>query len=43
MPALVARTATEALTAATLSYVRRIAGRGVAGALADDPVSPRVC
>ena len=37
MPALVARTATEALTAATLPYVRRMAGHGIAGALADDP------
>ena len=37
MPSLVARTATLALAAAALPYVRRIAGRGVARALQDDP------
>jgi alanine dehydrogenase len=36
MPSLVARTATEALTAATLPYVRRLARSGIARALADD-------
>lgn len=36
MPALVARTATCALAAAVLPYVQRLAGRGVAGALAAD-------
>jgi alanine dehydrogenase len=37
MPAAVARTATIALTEATLSYVAALAGRGVAAALAADP------
>ena len=37
MPSLVARTATEALTAATLPYVHRLARVGVSRALADDP------
>ena len=37
MPSLVARTATLALAAAALPYVRRIAERGVARALQDDP------
>ena len=36
MPALVARTATEALAAATLPYVRHLAGRGVEKALEED-------
>ena len=36
MPALVARTATLALTQATLPAVRAMAGKGIAGALADD-------
>jgi len=36
MPALVARTATRAYTAATLPYVRRLAGRGIEQALRDD-------
>ncbi|MFO1323791.1 MAG: NAD-binding protein [Burkholderiales bacterium] len=36
MPALVARTATLALTQATLPYVRALAGRGVDRALNDD-------
>ena len=36
MPSLVARTATEALTSATLPYVERLA-RGVSQALAEDP------
>ncbi|HEY3177953.1 MAG TPA: alanine dehydrogenase [Casimicrobiaceae bacterium] len=36
MPSLVARTATEALTAATLPYVMRIAGRGIVRALTGD-------
>jgi alanine dehydrogenase len=36
MPALVARTATCAYTAATLPYVRRLAGRGIEQALRDD-------
>jgi alanine dehydrogenase len=36
MPALVARTAAEALTAATFGYVQRLARRGVACALDDD-------
>lgn len=36
MPSLVARTATLALTAATLPYVRALAGKGVARAIADD-------
>jgi alanine dehydrogenase len=36
MPSLVARTATLALTAATLPYVRCLAGRGVERALAED-------
>jgi alanine dehydrogenase len=36
MPALVARTATCAYTAATLPYVRRLAGRGIEHALRDD-------
>ena len=36
MPALVARTATQALAAAVLPYVREIAGRGVAVALGRD-------
>ena len=35
MPALVARTATLALTEATLPVVRALAGRGVARALSD--------
>jgi len=37
MPSLVARTATFALAAAALPYVRRLAERGVARALDDDP------
>jgi len=37
MPSLVARTATLALAAAALPYVRRLAERGVARALDDDP------
>ena len=37
MPALVARTASLALAAAVLPYVRAMAGRGVDAALADDP------
>jgi len=37
MPSLVARTATEALTAATLPYVHRLARSGVPRALAGDP------
>ena len=37
MPALVARTATFAYAAATLPYVRRLAGRGVEHAVRDDP------
>jgi len=37
MPSLVARTATEALTAATLPYVRRLARNGIAKAIDDDP------
>ena len=37
MPALVARTATLALTRATLPYVLALAARGVAAALAADP------
>lgn len=37
MPALVARTATLALTQATLPQVRALAGRGIAAALAADP------
>ena len=37
MPALVARTATEALTGATFPYVVRLAGRGIATALDEDP------
>jgi alanine dehydrogenase len=37
MPALVARTATLAFTAATLPYVRRLAGQGIAAAVAADP------
>jgi len=36
MPALVARTATLALTQATLPALRAMAGKGIAGALADD-------
>jgi alanine dehydrogenase len=36
MPSLVARTATLALTQATLPYVRAMAGRGIAAALAAD-------
>jgi alanine dehydrogenase len=36
MPSLVARTATEALTAATLPYVQRLARSGISRALADD-------
>lgn len=36
MPSLVARTATLALAAATLPYVRSLAGRGVEAALAED-------
>jgi len=36
MPALVARTATLALTQATLPYIRALAGRGIAQALAAD-------
>ena len=36
MPSLVARTATEALTAATLRYVQRLARSGISRALADD-------
>jgi len=36
MPALVARTATLALTQATLPAIRAMAGKGIAGALADD-------
>jgi len=37
MPALVARTATLALTQATLPHVRALAGRGISAALAADP------
>ena len=37
MPAMVARTATLALTDATLPAVRALAGRGIAAALAADP------
>ena len=37
MPSLVARTATEALTAATLPYVLRLARCGIAKALDEDP------
>jgi alanine dehydrogenase len=37
MPALVARTATRALAAAVLPYVRRLAGEGVEEAVAADP------
>ncbi len=37
MPAAVPRTATAALTAATLPYLLAIAGRGPVGALRDDP------
>jgi alanine dehydrogenase len=37
MPSLVARTATEALTAASLPYAQRFAAGGVSHALADDP------
>jgi alanine dehydrogenase len=37
MPSLVARTATLALAAAALPYLRRVAERGVARALDDDP------
>ncbi|MBA3507670.1 MAG: alanine dehydrogenase [Betaproteobacteria bacterium] len=37
MPALVARTATLALTQATLPQVRALAGRGISAALAADP------
>ena len=37
MPALVARTATQALAAVVLPYVRELAARGVAAALARDP------
>lgn len=37
MPSLVARTATEALTAATLPYVRRLAQRGILRAIDEDP------
>jgi alanine dehydrogenase len=37
MPALVARTATLALTRATLPYVLALAGRGISRALATDP------
>jgi alanine dehydrogenase len=37
MPSLVARTATEALTAATLPYVLRLARGGIAKAINDDP------
>ncbi|MET0732347.1 MAG: FAD-dependent oxidoreductase [Casimicrobiaceae bacterium] len=37
MPSLVARTATLALAAAALPYVRQLAERGVARALQDDP------
>ena len=36
MPALVARTATEALTAETFRYVQRLVRRGIACAIADD-------
>jgi len=36
MPSLVARTATEALTAATLPYIRCLARLGISRALADD-------
>ena len=36
MPALVARTATEALTAETLPYVQRLARRGIERTIADD-------
>ena len=36
MPAQVARTATEALAAAALPYVRRLAGKGIEAALAAD-------
>ena len=36
MPALVARTATQALAQATLPAVRAMAGKGIAAALADD-------
>ena len=36
MPSLVARTATLALTQATLPYVRAMAGRGIEAALAAD-------
>jgi alanine dehydrogenase len=37
MPSLVARTATEALTAATLPYVERLAQHGISRALREDP------
>ena len=37
MPALVARTATCALAAATLPYVQRLAERGIAAAVEADP------
>jgi len=36
MPALVARTATQAFADATLPYVRKLAGAGIARALSDD-------
>ena len=36
MPALVARTATVALTRATLPYVRALADRGIGAAIAED-------
>jgi len=36
MPSLVARTATEALTAATFPYVQRLARNGIVGALEED-------
>lgn len=37
LPALVPRTATAAFCAATLGYVRALAGRGIAAALDEDP------
>jgi len=37
LPALVPRTATTAFCAATLGYVRALAGRGIAAALDEDP------
>lgn len=41
MPALVPRTSTFALTNATLPYVRELAGRGAAAAVAADPALAR--